>query len=84
MEKILVIDDDESILVLLKKLLGEFNCELHEAETGQDGIQITEKVHPDVIITDLAINRASIISGKLFLINRWRIIRRMDVHKMEI
>ena len=37
MEKILVIDDDESILVLLKKLLGEFNCELHEAETGQDG-----------------------------------------------
>ena len=54
MEKILVIDDDESILLLLKKLLEEFNCELHEAETGQEGIQITEKEHPDVIITDLA------------------------------
>ncbi|MEJ2104263.1 MAG: sigma-54 dependent transcriptional regulator [Ignavibacteriaceae bacterium] len=54
MEKILVVDDDESILVMLKKLLSDFNCELLEAETGQDGIQITENEHPDVIITDLA------------------------------
>lgn len=54
MEKILVIDDDDSILVLLKKLLEDFECELFTAESGKEGIGLTEKEHPDLIITDLA------------------------------
>ena len=54
MEKILVIDDNESILILIKKLLEDFKCELILVETGQHGIQIIEKEHPDIIITDLA------------------------------
>ena len=54
MEKILVIDDDESILLLLKKLLEDFKCELLEAEDGKNAISLTEREHPDLIITDLA------------------------------
>lgn len=54
MEKILVVDDDDSILLLLKKLLKDFNCEIFEAGNGKDAIRITEKEHPDLIVTDLA------------------------------
>jgi CheY-like chemotaxis protein len=43
MEKILVIDDDESILLLLKKLLEDFECELLYAESGKEGIRLTEQ-----------------------------------------
>jgi len=54
MENILLIDDDESILILLNKLLEDFECELLNAENGRQGIQLTEQEHPDVVITDLA------------------------------
>jgi len=53
MEKILVVDDDESILLLLKKMLQDFKCNVFDAENGREGIQITEREHPDLIITDL-------------------------------
>jgi len=54
MEKILVIDDDESLLILLKKLLEGFGCELFYAESGKEGIRLTEQEYPDIIISDLA------------------------------
>jgi two-component system response regulator AtoC len=54
MEKILVIDDDESLLILLKKLLEGFECELLTAGNGRDGIRLIEQEIPDVVITDLA------------------------------
>ncbi len=54
MEKILVIDDDESLLILLKKLLEYFECKLLTAGNGRDGIRLTEQEIPDVVITDLA------------------------------
>ncbi len=54
MEKILVIDDDESIRVLLNVLLAGSGCKILNAESGSEGIQIIENEHPDLIITDLA------------------------------
>ena len=54
LEKILIIDDDESIRLMLKKLLEDFDCKLLDAENGSEGIRLIEQEHPALIITDLA------------------------------
>ncbi len=51
--KILVIDDDEGMTELLKLLLAPASSEVIIALTGPDGIELTKKHNPDVIILDL-------------------------------
>jgi len=53
MAKILIIDDDETLRVVLKRLVSEFDCEILNAENGADGIKLIEEMHPDLIISDL-------------------------------
>ena len=50
---ILVIDDDPAMTELLKILLQATKALVHTANTGQDGIDITRKVNPDIVILDL-------------------------------
>lgn len=51
--KILVVDDEEAILELLKYNLEKEGYEVKIAANGQIGVEIARKFHPDVVLLDI-------------------------------
>ena len=51
--KILVVDDDEAILELLKYNLEKEGYEVKVAANGQEGVDISRKFRPDVVLLDI-------------------------------
>jgi two-component system, NtrC family, response regulator HydG len=52
MQKILVIDDDRDMRLLLTRYLQKFNYEVIEAYNQKNAIEVLEKVRPDIILCD--------------------------------
>lgn len=56
--RLLVIDDEESVRRLVRRMLGDCNCRIIEAADGFDGLMLIEREPAmDLIITDLAMPR---------------------------
>jgi DNA-binding response OmpR family regulator len=53
MAKILVIDDEPSILLMIKKMLEKEGYEVDVALNGRDGMFVFENINPDLVITDI-------------------------------
>lgn len=53
MAKILVIDDEPSIAVMLKKMLEKAGHEVEIAGNGKEGLILFGEFHPDLLITDI-------------------------------
>jgi DNA-binding response OmpR family regulator len=53
MAKILIIDDEPSILLMIKKMLEKAGHEVDMAVNGKEGMQIFEKNQADLLITDI-------------------------------
>ncbi len=53
MDKILIIDDDESMRDTLKLYLDDSDYEIFLADSGANGINILEQEHPDIVISDV-------------------------------
>lgn len=53
MKKILIIDDDEQVRLMLKKTLERAGYEVFEAPEGQSGMRINRQTPVDLIITDI-------------------------------
>ena len=53
MAKILVFDDEPSILLMLKKMLEKAGHEVEIALNGSDGMELFKKNKPDLLITDI-------------------------------
>ncbi len=54
MKKILIIDDDESMRILIRTLLnntGKYNSV--QAKNGKEGLQLAKKIQPDLILLDI-------------------------------
>src|SRR3990172_1879093 len=51
--KILVIDDDESIRKTLTSYLKKLNFDIYSANNGLDGIELAGVEHPDLVISDI-------------------------------
>ena len=52
METILIIDDDESFGETLEIFLGDMHCRILRTNNGKEGLDIVEREHPDLVITD--------------------------------
>jgi YesN/AraC family two-component response regulator len=53
MAKILVIDDETSIGIMLKKMLEKAGHEVELALNGNEGSILFDKFHPELLITDI-------------------------------
>jgi diguanylate cyclase (GGDEF)-like protein len=51
--KVLVIDDDKDNLRLVSRLLQHEGCQVMQASSGLDGIQLLKDFNPDLIILDI-------------------------------
>ncbi len=51
--KILTVDDSRTIRMIVKKAFEPYNCDLVEAENGQEGLAAAEEMHPDLIVLDI-------------------------------
>jgi two-component system, NtrC family, response regulator HydG len=52
MKKILVIDDDTDICLLLKRFLSKNNFAVEIANSGKTGLQVLTEFQPDLVMTD--------------------------------
>ncbi|MEQ8925075.1 MAG: sigma 54-interacting transcriptional regulator, partial [Fulvivirga sp.] len=50
--KVVIIDDDEDICLLLQKLLSKNNYEVAVADDGQSGFKLLKKEKPDLVLCD--------------------------------
>ena len=53
LRKILIVDDDYYIVFFLKRVLEQYSYHIMRASTGEEGISIARKYHPDLIILDI-------------------------------
>ena len=53
MAKILVLDDEPSILLMIKKMLEKAGHEVDMALNGREGAEFLDKNKPDLVITDI-------------------------------
>jgi DNA-binding response OmpR family regulator len=53
MAKILVLDDEPSILLMIKKMLEKEGHEVFVAINGIEGMELFEEKKPDMVITDI-------------------------------
>jgi YesN/AraC family two-component response regulator len=53
MARILVIDDELSILLMIKKMIEKAGHEVDMASNGREGLELFENIKHDLIITDI-------------------------------
>ena len=53
MPKILIVDDEKTVRILLHFLLKDEGYEVIEAKDGKSGVELAKKEDPDVILMDL-------------------------------
>jgi len=53
MKKIMVVDDEESVRVILKQLLEQGGYAVETAKDGKEALGILEKGHFDMLVTDI-------------------------------
>jgi len=56
-KRVLVIDDEADSRLLLRHTLQEFGCEVVEAPSGEEGLRLARRSHPDLITVDLMMPR---------------------------
>jgi DNA-binding NtrC family response regulator len=59
MNKILLIDDKENILLVFKVILEKEGYEVETANTGREGLKLAIHLKPDIIISDIQMNDLS-------------------------
>jgi signal transduction histidine kinase len=55
--KVLVVDDNPTDRLLMRKILEFRGCEVHEAADGQEGLEKAAQARPDIVISDAMMPR---------------------------
>ena len=50
--RVLVVEDEENLLTLLRNYLEREGFEVHEALDGREALEVARRVHPDVVVLD--------------------------------
>ena len=50
---IVIVDDNPHVLKLLRISLEKAGYEIHSAENGDEGLEVVNKIQPDLIISDV-------------------------------
>lgn len=50
---IVVVDDNEDCRMALRALLEALGHEVHEAADGEEAVEVSRRVHPDVVLMDI-------------------------------
>jgi two-component system cell cycle response regulator len=51
--KILTVDDSKTIRMIIKRTFANYDCDIHEASNGQEGLTLAAAQPPDLIILDI-------------------------------
>ena len=51
--KLLMIEDDGQVCLVVRQFLKRKNWEFHSAATGTEGLEKASSVHPDVVLLDI-------------------------------
>ena len=51
--KIVIVDDEPMIVKLLRALLSDFNCEIHDVNDSERALATIEEVLPDLVLLDV-------------------------------
>ena len=52
-DRILIVDDEEDIRVVLKISLSDLGYEVYTAENGEEALRIIQEVTPPIVLTDI-------------------------------
>ncbi len=55
--KVVLIDDEDMILDIYSRILNDAEYEVHTASNGKDGFDLVLKVSPDIVITDIIMDK---------------------------
>ena len=64
--KILLIDEDESIFYLIRRVLQRENYRLYTSTSGRSGMEMSTSICPDLILMDTQGQRPVCGSGRLY------------------
>lgn len=53
MASILIVDDEDAIRSIIRRILERDGHEVHDAEDGDAGVRMAREILPDIVITDL-------------------------------
>jgi DNA-binding NtrC family response regulator len=53
MNKIVVIDDNKNMQIILKNILADEGYQIQAAASGRDGLNLVKSVHPDLVLLDI-------------------------------
>lgn len=63
-KKILIVEDDDIARGVLELILRKYFTDVYSAPNGRDGLEMYEKIRPDLIVADLAM---PVLDGFLML-----------------
>jgi DNA-binding response OmpR family regulator len=75
MAKILVFDDEPSILLMIKKMLERAGHSVDIALNGKDGMELFERNKPDMVITDIIMPEKEGLETILELRKRYPVLK---------
>jgi len=58
-QSVLIIDDEKDVHYSFRRLLEKEPLEIHSAESGDEGIKMARKTHPDLIVMDIRMGQQS-------------------------
>jgi len=51
--RVLIVDDDDVLRMLMRRMLESMSCEVYDVRTGIDAQEVTQHFRPDLVLLDI-------------------------------